>query len=605
MATNTDNFLLKFGFSGKDALRGLDLIETKLRRIERRVMRLSNNSSTFVGPLRPPRFNPPSATPPPPNPGGRPSTTPRVNQRQARLDRTRRFQATRGMLNIADRDRAEAARLVRRYRIAQRNNDIVAMGRLRAQVASLNASYRTLDRNARRAANGNGAFTGSLRVMAASMAVTTFGLVEGTKMILSAGKQIESLNASMLVSSGGTRQAGLDMAFVRENAYKLGVDLITATKSYQQLAASSRGVTSAAEMKELYVATLEMSAALGLTADETQGTIRAFSQMASKGQVMAEELKGQLGERLPGAVKIAADAMGVTTKQLLNMMSQGEVAAKDFLPKMADQMAKVARQGGALATQLDSVRTAEGRLKLVFMEFLNGVALDDVSKEYSKLLDRLTEFFDETNGQSEETRKAIATITSALLKVTTMVVDQLLPALENLSSWFNEFHAQLAKDFGEDTADIVTSLGAILGVVVGVSSAFAILRSLLFGGGLASTSWITSLGSQVRSLVSSISGLITRFISLRKLASLSIVGLGGGIAANYLQESAGAQAVGNFLSEPTDSVPLKVLQDLVKTPLMVGKDFADMISVNVSLPGMDNYVTAVVDQKLFESDPGG
>src|SRR5690606_24882407 len=51
-----------------------------------------------------------------------------------------------------------------------------------------------------------------------------------------------------------------------------------------------------------------------------------------------EELRGQLGERLPGAFSLAAKAMGVTEQELNKMLEKGEIIAQDFLPRFADQL---------------------------------------------------------------------------------------------------------------------------------------------------------------------------------------------------------------------------------------------------------------------------
>lgn len=50
--------------------------------------------------------------------------------------------------------------------------------------------------------------------------------------------------------------------------------------------------------------------ALALSKDQMDGVFLALGQMISKGKVQAEELRGQLGERLPGAFDMAAKAMG-------------------------------------------------------------------------------------------------------------------------------------------------------------------------------------------------------------------------------------------------------------------------------------------------------
>lgn len=66
-----------------------------------------------------------------------------------------------------------------------------------------------------------------------------------------------------------------------------------------------------------------------------QGAFLALGQMISKGKVQAEELRGQLGERLPGAFQLAAKAMNMTTAELDKFMADGKLTAEELLPKLA------------------------------------------------------------------------------------------------------------------------------------------------------------------------------------------------------------------------------------------------------------------------------
>jgi hypothetical protein len=59
-----------------------------------------------------------------------------------------------------------------------------------------------------------------------------------------------------------------------------------------------------------------------------------------KGKVQAEELRGQIGERIPGAFAIAARAMNMTTAELDKFMQDGKLISEDFLPKFAEEMEK-------------------------------------------------------------------------------------------------------------------------------------------------------------------------------------------------------------------------------------------------------------------------
>jgi tape measure domain-containing protein len=70
---------------------------------------------------------------------------------------------------------------------------------------------------------------------------------------------------------------------------------------------------------------------VGMPMDAMTRALEAFSQMASKGVVNMEELRQQLGDALPGALKIAADGMGVTQKKLFEMVAAGEVTADELM----------------------------------------------------------------------------------------------------------------------------------------------------------------------------------------------------------------------------------------------------------------------------------
>jgi tape measure domain-containing protein len=95
-----------------------------------------------------------------------------------------------------------------------------------------------------------------------------------------------------------------------------------------------------AEQMKIFEGVSTGIAAMKLGAEESKGAMLALGQMASKGTVSAEELRGQLGERIPGAFGIAAKSMNVTEAELGKMLQKGEIAAKDFLPKFAAEMQK-------------------------------------------------------------------------------------------------------------------------------------------------------------------------------------------------------------------------------------------------------------------------
>jgi tape measure domain-containing protein len=71
------------------------------------------------------------------------------------------------------------------------------------------------------------------------------------------------------------------------------------------------------EIRNIFAGISQGAATFGMSADKVDRVNYAFAQMASKGQVMSEELKGQLGDVLPGAVAIFAQAAGFEGPQAM------------------------------------------------------------------------------------------------------------------------------------------------------------------------------------------------------------------------------------------------------------------------------------------------
>jgi tape measure domain-containing protein len=69
----------------------------------------------------------------------------------------------------------------------------------------------------------------------------------------------------------------------------------------------------------------------GGSMDDVDGAMRAVSQVFSKGKVTAEELRGQLGERLPGAVVKFAKLNNIAIQDLDKAFESGQVSVDQFV----------------------------------------------------------------------------------------------------------------------------------------------------------------------------------------------------------------------------------------------------------------------------------
>lgn len=171
------------------------------------------------------------------------------------------------------------------------------------------------------------------------LTAVTVGLVQLTSSAIDAGRVFEQANATFLAASDSQEQADQRFAFVIQTAQRLGLRIQDLTRAYARLTAASAGTAlEGQQTQQIFKGIAEAAAALRLQQTEVEGVFRAVEQIMSKGSVQAEELRGQLGERLPGAFQRAARAMGVTTQELGRMLQRGELAASDFLPRFIAEL---------------------------------------------------------------------------------------------------------------------------------------------------------------------------------------------------------------------------------------------------------------------------
>ncbi|MFZ5760943.1 MAG: tape measure protein [Thermodesulfobacteriota bacterium] len=178
--------------------------------------------------------------------------------------------------------------------------------------------------------------------------------------IVQAGIAMERMTTALVAATGSSELAAAEFGFVSDEADRLGLNLETAAGAFSKIAASAKNTKLEGQgTRDIFTAVAEASTVLGLSADDTEGALRALEQMLGKGTVQAEELRGQLGERIPGAFQIAARAMGVTTVELNKMLDMGEVLSEDFLPKFARELRNTF--SGQLPEALDNAQVQFNR----------------------------------------------------------------------------------------------------------------------------------------------------------------------------------------------------------------------------------------------------
>lgn len=165
---------------------------------------------------------------------------------------------------------------------------------------------------------------------------------------------------SIGAATGSQQAAGREMAFVREEADRLGLSLTSTAETYAGVANAAKGtVLQGQAARDIFIGVSEAATVLGKSADDTRGILLGVQQTISKGKVTSEELVQQISERLPGAYQAMADSLGLSTAQLGKRLEQGKVGLKDLVG-WAEELRK--RFGSGLTDAVNSFQANLNRL---------------------------------------------------------------------------------------------------------------------------------------------------------------------------------------------------------------------------------------------------
>lgn len=191
-----------------------------------------------------------------------------------------------------------------------------------------------------------------------------FGAVQGIKNLVEAYTTLQAAQSRLNVAfqdQGGPAQSAKELEFVRRTSERLGIQFGVLASEYGKFALSTQGTDLAgAATRKIFIAVAEAARVSKVSVEDMKGVFTALTQIVSKGAVQMEELRQQLGDRLPGAIQLMADGLGVSTAQLLKMMEAGEVTSKALIG-FADKLQQ--KFGPGLALALSGTEAQIGNLQ--------------------------------------------------------------------------------------------------------------------------------------------------------------------------------------------------------------------------------------------------
>ena len=209
-----------------------------------------------------------------------------------------------------------------------------------------------------------------------------------------------------------------------------------ATDQFTKLFAAAKGQGLAlGELEDLYVGLAAANKAFAGDAEDLNGILRAFQQIISKGTVQSEELKGQVGERLPGAFAMAAESLNMTTAELQKALENGEVKSADFVKKFGQYMLQFESDAKIIASAPEE---AGARLQ---------TAITDLEREVGGDL---------------------ASIGADFQDLATIIVREMIPAIKELIQLAKDLKAALKPlvDLGYQVGEAFSNAGVGLGDLI-------------------------------------------------------------------------------------------------------------------------------------------
>jgi len=253
--------------------------------------------------------------------------------------------------------------------------------------------------------------------------------------------QIQRLEIALKGVTGTQSRFNKAQKIISDTSQRLNVPIAAATKQFTQLSASVIGAGGTLDdAKLVFNGVTEAIKATGGGADDVQSAIRAMSQIFGKGKVSAEELQGQLGERLAGAVVKFAEASGRTLQELQKDLRDGTVGL-DSVMKFVVKLSKDHKN----AAEAMAASSVEAGLRMqVALEALQkevgdifvpvGAFFQNLISEIAKLITRILKLRDAFNllgklrgaaGLEKELADIDKQLDSGMKKITTFGKDGL------------------------------------------------------------------------------------------------------------------------------------------------------------------------------------
>ncbi|EHH7022673.1 tape measure protein [Escherichia coli] len=233
----------------------------------------------------------------------------------------------------------------------------------------------------------------SAAVKTAGAFISMQAVINSYRQIMEVGLQRASSERSIDFVFGD--QSTQVKKFIQDLTKITGMDTTETQAQFASFGASATTTMGLEGSEELFKNLTGYARLMGRSDEQIQRALTALSQMAGKGQVMAEELKGQLAEAVPGMVQVFAKATGKTEQELFDAMKKGALKSADTLQKVTQELNKQITAKGGWKAISESTQAQLGNLKNSWNTTLDSIfrgsenGLQDFTRSLTTLLNSL------------------------------------------------------------------------------------------------------------------------------------------------------------------------------------------------------------------------
>jgi len=268
-------------------------------------------------------------------------------------------------------------------------------------------------------------------------------------------------------------------------------------------------------------------------------------QLTLANQQLTEELKLQLGDRLPAAMTIAAKSMGMTMKEFSKAMESGSLSAEEFMPKFTEAMRQMAEPG--LGKAFKSMMVAFNKMVSQGKLLVDAIFRSGVGELFTQIFNSLSDVFQ----IMQPIFSLLFSFASTFLKIVIFPIRLVIALIRDMTVMFDNW---LKDSFGTGLNELMTGIGKVAAFISSIIGGIAntigwILKGVAKVFGFTGTAQVGK--SAFAALPKGTQETIQGYVAAGRAGAETAAKIGKGIAGSrYTKASAvgmGAQETGHYI----------------------------------------------------------